>query len=221
MSNQNELKQRKAAKESKDHSKETAKAKGAAQKNGAKSKAPPPTAAELKQAAEEHRSQMGKKMFWRSVNRIGLIAVAFAVIYLYNWLKTDQSFTPFATTKDEIHNVPLARQVPCSDDYLRDRELFPKCAPKVCGRIVIDNLISERESDILLALFKKALLLNPLSSNQSFSILGKALREVFMGSWRFSMVRGSQCRTVFAEQVAERCFIRIFLSTCQICTRAR
>lgn len=186
MSNQNELKQRKAAKESKDHSKETAKtddaakAKGAAQTNGAKSKAPPPTAAELKRATEEHRSQMGKKMFWRSVNRIGLIAVAFAVIYLYNWLKTDQSFTPFATTKDEIHNVPLARQVPCSDDYLRDRELFPKCAPKVCGRIVIDNLISERESDILLALFKKALLLNPLSSNQSVSILGKALR-VFMG----------------------------------------
>lgn len=124
---------------------------------------------------------MGKKMFWRSVNRIGLIALAFTVIYLYQWLKTDLSFTPFATTKDEIFNVPLARQVPCSDDYRLDRELFPKCAPKVCGRVVIDNLINERESDILLALFKKALLLNPLSSNQSVSILGTVLNKNF--SW--------------------------------------
>lgn len=170
MSNKNELKQRKSAKEPKggqghDQDVQTSRETGGA-------KAPPISAADAKRAAEEHRQQMGKKMFWRSVNRIGLITLAFVVIYLYSWLKGDHSYTPFVSTKDEIHNVPLARQVPCSDDYERDRELFPKCAPKVCGRVVIDNLVDERESAILLALFKKALLLNPLSSNQSVSILG-------------------------------------------------
>ena len=182
MSNKKELKQRKPAKESSDDSREDRKTETDA-KTAGKAKAPSPiSAADAKRAVDEQRNQMGKKMFWRSVNRIGLIALAFSVIYLYSWLKGDTTFTPFASSKDDIHNVPLAMQVPCAhDDYRLDRELFPKCAPKVCGRVVIDNLIDERESAILLALFKKALLLNPLSSNQSVSILGSfALNYLFL-----------------------------------------
>lgn len=110
-----------------------------------------------------------------SIKRFGLICVAFFVLYTYQWLKTEHLYSPFVTTNDEILNVPFVKQVPCSDDYKVDREQFPNCAPKICGRLVIDDLISERETEILLSLFKKALLLNPLSANQSASILGKSV----------------------------------------------
>lgn len=178
MSDKTELKQRKT-KESKDNTKNDLKNETKSQpKNETKNQPKNPpikpiSAAEIKRLTEEHHSEISKKIFRRSVKRIGLISVALIVIYVYNRIKTDQSFTPFVTVNDEILDVPFVKQLPCSDDYELDRQNFAKCAPKICGRIVIDNLINERESTILLSLFKKALMLNPLSSNGSASILGK------------------------------------------------
>lgn len=130
-------------------------------------------ASDARSVAEKHRQEIGKKMFKRSLKRMMLIGVAFAVLYIYQWIKTDQVFTPFVTTSDQIENVPFVKQVQCSEDYAIDRQQFPMCVPKVCGRLVIDNLINDRESEILLSLFKKALLLNNKSVNGSAYILGE------------------------------------------------
>jgi len=166
MSNESELKHRKSKQTTKsDESKNVTNDESNAKK------APVLTHDDIKRITEEKRKDLGKKLFKRSLKRIGLICVAFFALYTYRWIKTDQSFTAWVTKSDEILNVPFMKRVPCSEDYKSDREQFPKCAPTLCGRLVIDDLINERESAILLTLFKKALMLNPLSANQSASIL--------------------------------------------------
>ncbi|XP_030840381.1 2-oxoglutarate and iron-dependent oxygenase domain-containing protein 3-like [Strongylocentrotus purpuratus] len=63
--------------------------------------------------------------------------------------------------------IPLAKQtetlpakfiyVKCSEDFEADRAKFPECAPKLCGRGVMDTIVSEKEAKQLVEVAKKGL----------------------------------------------------------------
>lgn len=48
-----------------------------------------------------------------------------------------------------------SQAVPCSDDYNKDP--FPECKPKYCGRVVMDNLVTAEEARHLLGVAKRGL----------------------------------------------------------------
>ncbi|KAK2151407.1 hypothetical protein LSH36_364g02050 [Paralvinella palmiformis] len=61
----------------------------------------------------------------------------------------------FADSKDTVEK--RVRTVSCSDDYVKEREKFPVCVPKWCGRIVMDNIVSKTEAQQLLRMAKAGL----------------------------------------------------------------
>nr|XP_015926627.1 2-oxoglutarate and iron-dependent oxygenase domain-containing protein 3 isoform X2 [Parasteatoda tepidariorum] len=88
----------------------------------------------------------------RILTRVVLSALLIFVIY-YSSDKGDPHV--FAKQKESL--VFKSIEVPCSKEYLEDISKFKGCAPKSCGRLVTDVVVTPEESAHLLRLCKKGL----------------------------------------------------------------
>lgn len=58
-------------------------------------------------------------------------------------------------------------QVKCSRDYEEEQKLYPECIPKRCGRLVMDDVVSPAEANMLLRTAKSGLALGGSSGGAS------------------------------------------------------
>ncbi|XP_041473402.1 2-oxoglutarate and iron-dependent oxygenase domain-containing protein 3-like isoform X1 [Lytechinus variegatus] len=96
---------------------------------------------------------------YRSTGRrilIRLSTIAALLVGAHLYFGQDQStLKPFAKQTETLPAKFI--YVKCSDDFEADRTSFPECAPKVCGRGVMDTIVSEKEARQLVEVAKKGL----------------------------------------------------------------
>jgi hypothetical protein len=119
---------------------------------------------------EQRQRKVGEKVFRRAVKRVLLLSFALLTVYLYRRY-TEEAVTDFASVRQTISRAPLSLRLACSvPDYKKDSEQWPECAPRRCGRVVTDALVSQSEAERLLQFAQRAFDLT--KSNGSASILG-------------------------------------------------
>ncbi|XP_033100491.1 2-oxoglutarate and iron-dependent oxygenase domain-containing protein 3-like [Anneissia japonica] len=113
----------------------------------------------------QEETNQGIKIPWnRMLMRFILIGGLIFVMHIFS---NSDDLVAFAK-RDET--VPKRRHsLPCSKDYADDLKKFKDCAPKHCGRVVMDGLIKENEAERLLKVAKQGLALG--GSNGGASIL--------------------------------------------------
>ncbi|XP_071965792.1 2-oxoglutarate and iron-dependent oxygenase domain-containing protein 3-like [Antedon mediterranea] len=89
------------------------------------------------------------------------------LIFAMQMFSKQDDLVAFAKQDETVSN--RRHSVPCSKDYADDIKKFKDCAPKHCGRVVMDGLIKDSEAKQLLKIAKQGLSLG--GSNGGASIL--------------------------------------------------
>ena len=108
--------------------------------------------------AEEHEKKSDAKarpkdllsspLWVRVSKKILLSLMVMLVMYFYTSYQNNKPnmYRTMASVTDNILDTPLAQQIACSNQYGRERKLYPKCTPIKCGRFVSDSIVSEEEA---------------------------------------------------------------------------
>ncbi|KAG0411755.1 hypothetical protein HPB47_011117 [Ixodes persulcatus] len=89
----------------------------------------------------------------RIVTRAALSLALVGVLYISAKWKPQFASTSLAGVAESL--TLRSQAVPCSEDYVEDRKLFSECAPKKCGRLVSDSVVTANEVLVLLRLLKQ------------------------------------------------------------------
>lgn len=117
----------------------------------------------------QQSTEIPSKSWLRKIfQRFLFLAAVVVVFYAGNaWKPRNSSDVVMAPRTEWLKR--RSGQVPCSSDYDQEKISFPGCVPKICGRVVMDSLISADEAEHLLRIAKKGLAL--AGSSGSASIL--------------------------------------------------
>lgn len=91
-----------------------------------------------------------------------------AVVIVVYFISNKSRDKTFARQKESI--ALRSQYFPCSDAFVNEVNHFPLCVPKQCGRFVIDSLVSDGETKLLLELAESGLSMG--GSSGGASILG-------------------------------------------------
>ena len=95
------------------------------------------------------------------------LSMAILAMVYYTTQCNDTKELVMASATQSIKDLPIRRQVMCSQDYDEERVRFPSCAPQRCGRFVSDSVITESEAKHLLSVAKRGLSLGGSSGGAS------------------------------------------------------
>ena len=133
------------------------------------------------------RKIMGKSIVWNIIGFVVLFALSYFVIDHFTEIYDDQMAT---------HDAEFTRlfvEVPCSKDYGKK---FKSCAPKKCGRCVMDNLFDAEDIRNLKMIAEKGLALG--GSNGGASILDLHSGALSKGD-KFTNIYGME-QKIFSEE---------------------
>lgn len=94
-----------------------------------------------------------KKIASRALLSLALVVV----LYLSSWWK-DRTPSTFVSQLESVHTKSQTAR--CSSDYIEESRLFPECAPRKCGRVVSDIVVTADEVSKLLQVAQKGLALS-------------------------------------------------------------
>lgn len=100
------------------------------------------------QQQQQPKQQFGGISIWsRLIHRFIMLCMVWGGMYLFYFKQADHDQNRLmASVSDNIVDVPLIQELPCSDHYVQERTEFPKCAPIRCGRFVGDSIVDEHET---------------------------------------------------------------------------
>ncbi|XP_035220646.1 2-oxoglutarate and iron-dependent oxygenase domain-containing protein 3-like isoform X1 [Stegodyphus dumicola] len=108
---------------------------------------------ELSQSQKIQGDASGFKMPWTKIASRFLLSML--MIFAVYWTSKKDTMHVFASQKQRLQLT--SAEVSCSSDYLKDVSKFKACAPKHCGRLVTDIVITPEEAAHLLRVAKKGL----------------------------------------------------------------
>lgn len=91
----------------------------------------------------------------RIVTRAALSLALVGVLYISAKWKPQFASTSLAGVAESL--TLRSQAVPCSVDYVEERKLFSECAPKKCGRLVSDSVVTANEVLVLLRIAQRGL----------------------------------------------------------------
>lgn len=91
----------------------------------------------------------------RIVTRAALSLALVGVLYISAKWKPQFASTSLAGVAESL--TLRSQAVPCSEDYVEERKLFSECAPKKCGRLVSDSVVTANEVLVLLRIAQRGL----------------------------------------------------------------
>lgn len=91
----------------------------------------------------------------RIVTRAALSLALVGVLYISAKWKPQSASTSLAGVAESL--TLRSQAVPCSEDYVEERKLFSECAPKKCGRLVSDSVVTANEVLVLLRIAQRGL----------------------------------------------------------------
>lgn len=112
--------------------------RGAAKKNG------------FTQHADEKTPLVSTK---RIVARSALSLALIGVLYISAQWKSQPASTVLAGVGESV--TLKSQMVPCSQDYVEERKRYSDCAPRKCGRVVSDSVVTTNEVLVLLRIARK------------------------------------------------------------------
>uniref|UniRef100_A0A0K8R6H5 Putative prolyl 4-hydroxylase alpha subunit logues n=1 Tax=Ixodes ricinus TaxID=34613 RepID=A0A0K8R6H5_IXORI len=115
----------------------------------------PAVAAASTQFADEPFTKTPIVSTRRIVTRAALSLALVGVLYISAKWKHQSASASLAGVAE---NLTLRSQaVPCSEDYVEERRLFSECAPRKCGRVVSDSVVTANEVLVLLRIAQRGL----------------------------------------------------------------
>uniref|UniRef100_A0A131Y6P2 Putative prolyl 4-hydroxylase alpha subunit logues n=1 Tax=Ixodes ricinus TaxID=34613 RepID=A0A131Y6P2_IXORI len=115
----------------------------------------PAVAATSTQFADESFTKTPIVSTRRIVTRAALSLALVGVLYISAKWKHQSASASLAGVAE---NLTLRSQaVPCSEDYVEERRLFSECAPRKCGRVVSDSVVTANEVLVLLRIAQRGL----------------------------------------------------------------
>ncbi|XP_054722353.1 2-oxoglutarate and iron-dependent oxygenase domain-containing protein 3-like [Uloborus diversus] len=144
----------------------------------------------------EPKPYVNFKMPWGKI--VTRFALSMLMVFAVYWNSKKDIEHVFASQKQSLQL--LTAEVPCSDSYKKDVSKFKDCAPKQCGRLVTDIVVSPEEASHLLRVCKKGLAFG--GSNGGASILdlhSGALSEGNAFTNIYKKLKASSAKNVFTE----------------------
>ncbi|KAM7296674.1 2-oxoglutarate and iron-dependent oxygenase domain-containing protein 3 isoform X2 [Ixodes scapularis] len=115
----------------------------------------PAVAATSTQFADEPFTKTPIVSTRRIVTRAALSLALVGVLYISAKWKPQSTSASLAGVAESL--TLRSQAVPCSEDYVEERKLFSECAPRKCGRVVSDSVVTANEVRVLLRIAQRGL----------------------------------------------------------------
>ncbi|GAB6026688.1 hypothetical protein CHUAL_013199 [Chamberlinius hualienensis] len=116
------------------------------------------------QESEDANAQPSRPLWKHILRRVFILLLAFVGAYITASNHGD-GISTFVESKNSVSRRSF--EVPCSQDYDKEKQTWPNCVPKRCGRVVTDELISSEDADHMLKIAQKGFSLGKSSGGAS------------------------------------------------------